>query len=72
MVSFLEPLVCAFRFPIISTSDSLVNFVDDDMFKLALMLIIWMAVSDEHLYNMEIMSVTFEVSNCGMVVRFEQ
>ena len=48
------------------------NFVDDDMFKLALMLIIWMAVSDEQLKNMEFMFVTFEVSNFGMVVNDEQ
>ena len=48
------------------------NFVDDDMLKLTLMLIIWMAVSDEQLVNMRNMLVTFEVSNCGMVVSFEQ
>ena len=71
MVRVLLPFVCALRLPMISSNASRVNFVDDEMLRFALMLIMWIASRLLQLENIEDMSVTFDVSNCGTVVSLE-
>ena len=52
IVSVFVPLVCALRFPMISSRASRVNFVEADMSRLALMLIMWICSSEEQPLNM--------------------
>ena len=72
IVSFLLPLVWAFRLPMISSRASRVNFVEGLISRFAFMLIMWISSREEQPENILAIFVTFDVSNCGTVVRLVQ